>query len=155
VPTGATTGQTGDPVAQPTPQPSATGTTAVVAPGGRPPDDRPGGDPSTAVLVPGSDGGGGGSAGGDSKAARKTHADVVLGLPLPALGETARRVSATAMTIAREPQYPLSALGLVGLFLLIQDLIDRRDPKLAAARATRREGSLEFPDLFGPPGGRA
>jgi hypothetical protein len=43
--------------------------------------------------------------------------------------------------------------ALVGIFLLVQDLIDRRDPKLAAARVTSRDESLLFPDLF-PPGGR-
>jgi hypothetical protein len=38
------------------------------------------------------------------------------------------------------------------LFLLVQDLIDRRDPKLAVARVTQRDDRVPFPDLF-PPGG--
>jgi hypothetical protein len=70
---------------------------------------------------------------------------------LPVLRETARRVSEVAMTIAEQPQYPIGVLGLVAVFLLVQDLIDRRDPKLAVARVTGRDSMLVFPDLF-PPG---
>jgi hypothetical protein len=32
----------------------------------------------------------------------------------------------------------------------VQDLIDRRDPKLAMARVNRRDSLLRFPDLFPP-----
>jgi hypothetical protein len=99
-------------------------------------------------VGPGDGAGPGGSARGGHG-----HPDVVLGLPLPALREAARRVGEVAMAVAQQPQYPLSALILAGLFLLTQDLIDRRDPKLARARVTRRDDHLPFPDLF-PPRGR-
>ncbi len=72
-------------------------------------------------------------------------------MSLPVLRETARRVSEVAMHIAEQPQYPIGVLGLVAVFLLVQDLIDRRDPKLAVARVTGRDSMLVFPDLF-PPG---
>jgi hypothetical protein len=67
---------------------------------------------------------------------------------LPVLRETARRVSEVAMHIAERPQYPLGVAALVAIFLLVQDLIDRRDPKLAVAQVTGREASVRFPDLF-------
>jgi hypothetical protein len=41
------------------------------------------------------------------------------------------------------------------VFLLVQDLIDRRDPKLAVARVTQRDDRLGFPDLFPPAGSPA
>jgi hypothetical protein len=69
---------------------------------------------------------------------------------LPALRETARRVSEVAMHLAEQPQYPVGVLALVAVFLLVQDLIDRRDPKLAVARVTGRDSRLSFPDLFPP-----
>ena len=93
-----------------------------------------------------------GSGGGGSGHGASRHADVVLGVPLPALRETARRIGDAALHIAQEPQYPLGVAALVGVFLLVQDLIDRRDPKLAGARVTSRDERLLFPDIF-PPGG--
>lgn len=81
--------------------------------------------------------------------------DLVIGaVRIAVVRETVRRVAETALTLARQPQYPLSAMGLAGLFLLVQDLIDRRDPKLAVARVTQRDDRVPFPDLFPPGGGR-
>ena len=71
-------------------------------------------------------------------------------MSLPALRETARRLSEVAMHLADAPQYPLGVLVLVAIFLLVQDLIDRRDPKLATARVNGRDSLLRFPDLFPP-----
>ena len=79
-------------------------------------------------------------------------ADVVLGVPLGAISATAKRATAVALEVVKKPQYPLSALMLAGLFLLLQDMIDRRDPKLAVARMTARDDRLVFPDLFAPRG---
>ena len=108
----------------------------------------PSGSPSSSAggAVAGS---GGGSGSGHSASRR---ADVVLGVPLPALQQTARRLGDAALHIAQEPQYPLSVAALVGIFLLVQDLVDRRDPKLAQARVSSRDERLLFPDIF-PPGG--
>jgi hypothetical protein len=106
---------------------------------------------SPAVLPPGEHGGGGGGDAGGAKA-RTPKPDVVLGVPLAGLRQTARAATAAAVTVVRSPQYPLSALALAALFLLVQDAIDRRDPKLAVARVTQRDDRLPFPDLF-PPGG--
>jgi hypothetical protein len=91
--------------------------------------------------------GGSGTSGGHGK---RASSDVVLGVSLPVLRETARRVSEVAMHIAEQPQYPVGVLALVAVFLLVQDLIDRRDPKLAVARVTGRDSMLPFPDLFPP-----
>jgi len=77
---------------------------------------------------------------------------VIGGVRIAVVRDTVRRVAETALTLAQQPQYPLSAVGLAGLFLLVQDLIDRRDPKLAVARGTQRDDRSPFPDLF-PPGG--
>jgi hypothetical protein len=104
------------------------------------------GDSGGAQAGPGGQGGGS----DDAVVRERRRADVVLGVSLPVLRETARRVSEVAMQIAEQPQYPLGVLALVAVFLLVQDLIDRRDPKLAAARVTGREASVPFPDLFPP-----
>jgi hypothetical protein len=69
---------------------------------------------------------------------------------LPALRETARRLGEVAMHLAEAPQYPIGVVALVAIFLLVQDLIDRRDPKLAMAQVTGRDSLLHFPDLFPP-----
>jgi hypothetical protein len=127
------------------------------APEGSPtPAPRPSGKPTSALAGPRD----GGAGPGGSARAGHGHPDVVLGLPVPLreaarrVGEAARRVGEVAMAVAQQPQYPLSILILAGLFLLTQDLIDRRDPKLARARVTRRDDHLPFPDLF-PSRGRA
>ena len=73
-----------------------------------------------------------------------------MGVSLPALWETARRLGEVAMHLAEAPGYPLGVLGLVAVFLLVQDLIDRQDPRLAMARVTGRDSRLRFPDLFPP-----
>jgi hypothetical protein len=130
------------PPAPPVDGPPSPTPTASASPTGTP---RPTGSPTTSV-------GGGATGDGGSGGSESRRADVVLGVPLPALRETARRLGDAALHIAQEPQYPLGLAALVGVFLLVQDVIDRRDPKLAAARVTSRDESLLFPDLF-PPGG--
>jgi hypothetical protein len=130
------------PQASPTPPSSPAGT----------PTSTPSGSPTLHLGAGGTGGGDTGGGGNTRTQGGGRRADVVLGVPLPALKETARRLGDAALHIAQEPQYPLGVGALVFVFLLIQDLIDRRDPKLAAARVTSRDGSLLFPDLF-PPGG--
>jgi hypothetical protein len=168
------TQQPGEPTTQPTAEPapatdpvppSDPGVTGTAAPGPTPtptPSPTPAGElPGDGSGAGGTDGagpdgaaGGQGGTGGGAARSRQPVADVVLGVPLTVVRETARRVSEVAMHIAEQPQYPLGVLSLVAVFLLVQDLIDRRDPKLAVARVTGRDSTLRFPDLF-PPGGRA
>ncbi len=135
--------QTGDPVDDPDPGalPEPDPTAPRGADPGLDPGPGPGADPGAGPPGPGTAAGGGAAP------------DVVLGVPVTSLRETAERASAVAMTVVRSPQYPLSALALAAIFLLVQDLIDRRDPKLAAARLTNRDDRQAFPDLF-PPSGR-
>jgi hypothetical protein len=61
--------------------------------------------------------------------------------------EIARRL---ALETAKAPGLPLAILLGVGLFLLVQHRIDRKDPKLAHLAVTQE---VELP--FGPPAGRA
>jgi hypothetical protein len=168
-PTGAptsepTVGPTGRPEPPPAPQPTSSSVAPVPVPPAPPVDGPPWPTPTASASptrrpTPAPSGspathlGGGENGGAGSGPRASRRADVVLGVPLPALRETARRLGDAALHIAQEPQYPLGVAALVGIFLLVQDLIDRRDPKLAAARVTSRDESLLFPDLF-PPGGR-
>lgn len=83
--------------------------------------------------------------------------DLDAGSPLlQTVREVAQRASQAAVAIVKAPQYPLAALLVAGLFLLVQDLIDRRDPKLVAAALHDEEDGEDFPDVFvpsGPPAG--
>ncbi len=89
-----------------------------------------------------------------SPAVEEPDVDLDAGTPfLRSVREAAQRATAVAVAVVREPQYPLAALLVAALFLLVQDFIDRRDPKLAAASTTRREINTVFPDVFAP--GRA
>lgn len=89
-----------------------------------------------------------------SPAVDEPDVDLDAGTPfLRSVREAAQRATAVAVAVVREPQYPLAALLVAALFLLVQDFIDRRDPKLAAASTTRREINTVFPDVFAP--GRA
>ena len=68
-----------------------------------------------------------------------------------AVKEVAQRAGQTAYAVVKAPQYPLAALLVAALFLLVQDFIDRRDPKLvAAALHDEDDGEDAFPDVFLP-----
>ena len=54
-------------------------------------------------------------------------------LPLPDAAEVVTMVRETSVTAAKNGAFPMSLLGLVGLFLAVQNRIDRNDPKLALA----------------------
>jgi hypothetical protein len=61
------------------------------------------------------------------------------------LGAVLDRVGEVAVVAARESSFPGSLLVVIALFLIVQDRIDRRDPKLALA-PTHRESALGFSD---------
>jgi len=78
--------------------------------------------------------------------------DLRIGGRLRAIQEVARRAATAVVAVVTAPQYPLMAIAVAVLFLAVQDLIDRRDPKLAGA-VTRRESEELFPDVLVPGGG--
>jgi hypothetical protein len=65
------------------------------------------------------------------------------------LVQLARRLVSTTIATVATPQYPLTAFVLALLFLLVQDRIDRRDPKLATAAVSQRDQEIAVPDPFG------
>jgi hypothetical protein len=80
------------------------------------------------------------------KKAAKTLAEIATGLPGPTVGTDVPKAikNVLGQTITK-PQLPLALFVIVLLFLLVQNRIDRRDPKLAAAPRTAE------PELtFGP-----
>lgn len=64
--------------------------------------------------------------------------------------EVAQRATQAAVAVVTSPQYPLAALLVAGVFLLVQDFIDRRDPKLVAAAVHDEDDGEDFPDVFLP-----
>jgi hypothetical protein len=52
---------------------------------------------------------------------------------LPPVGEVPTVIGQVAVKSLEKPQFPLLLLVVVALFLLIQNRIDRKDPKLASA----------------------
>jgi hypothetical protein len=81
----------------------------------------------------------------DPPAEQLVEEDQVLGLPGGPV-DTARAVEAlkdVAGETIRRPQLPLALLLVVALFLLVQNRIDRRDPKLAGSDV-EEEPDLEF-----------
>lgn len=144
------------PTPQPTPQPTTPQPTTP-QPGPSDPTASPGPSPTagpspgpTASPTPGPAPTGGPRGRPDAPAQQP---DVVLGGALDVLRDVAWRASQAAVAVVREPQYPILAITLALLFLGVQDLIDRRDPKLAAASVTRRDAEEVFPDLLAPGGG--
>lgn len=59
-----------------------------------------------------------------------------------------RRLWMAIWLTLKSPQYPLLALAATVIFILIQDRIDRRDPKLANATRRQRDNEISFPDIF-------
>lgn len=72
-----------------------------------------------------------------------------LGALVQAVRTAIRQGTLLTSAVASRPQLPLGLLLLVALFLMVQDRIDARDPKLAHAATTQRDAELTFPDLFG------
>lgn len=52
---------------------------------------------------------------------------------LPPVGDVPTVIGQVAVKSLEKPQFPLLLLVVVALFLLIQNRIDRKDPKLASA----------------------
>ncbi|MBL8928502.1 MAG: hypothetical protein JNL54_00115, partial [Kineosporiaceae bacterium] len=100
---------------------------------------------ATATQGPGPGDGGSSSAGSETG----LDADLTIGGTIAQLGEVARKLATTVTAVAVRPQYPLLALLLAVAFLIVQDRIDRRDPKLAVALTRQRDSELIFPDRFG------
>ena len=74
--------------------------------------------------------------------------DLSIGQGLARLAEILDQARRAAIAVAVEPQYPVTAIMIALFFLLLQDRIDRRDPKLAAV-ARQRDNEVSFPDRFG------
>lgn len=79
--------------------------------------------------------------------------DISIGKSLARLAELVDRAQRAAVAVVVEPQYPITAILVALGFLLLQDQIDRRDPKLAAV-ARQRDNEADFPDRFGVGRGR-
>jgi hypothetical protein len=79
--------------------------------------------------------------------------DLRIGGGLQAVREVARRAVTTVVAVITAPQYPLMAITVAVVFLAVQDVIDRREPRLAASAMTRREADEVFPDVLVPGGG--
>jgi hypothetical protein len=79
--------------------------------------------------------------------------DISIGNELARLAALAVRAQQAVVATVAEPQYPVTAILVALGFLLVQDQIDRRDPKLTAAGRTR-DNEQGFPDRFGVVGGR-
>lgn len=139
------TSLTSGPVTSPAPHAtSATspGTTSPAPASASGPPDSSSGSGSVAGAGPGPGTGPGG------------RPDVVLtrtalGALVQAVRTAIRQGTLLTSAVASRPQLPLGLLLLVALFLMVQDRIDARDPKLAHAATTQRDAELTFPDLFG------
>jgi hypothetical protein len=115
------------------------------APSPSPTGASPTSGPTPSVLVAGGTGGTGDATGGSG---RGSAPDLTIGGTLAQLGTVARQAQQAAAAVVTSPQYPLTAILLALGFLLIQDLIDRRDPKLAVAKRRQRDNEIDFPDRF-------
>ena len=78
--------------------------------------------------------------------------DISIGQRLARLAEIVDQARRAVVAMVVEPQYPVTAILVALFFLLVQDQIDRRDPKLAAV-ARQRDNAADFPDRFGVGGG--
>lgn len=65
---------------------------------------------------------------------------------------TALAAGRTVAGVVTSPQYPFLAVSIAFLFLMLQNRLDRMDPKLAHASQDGRESLRGFPDLFPPSG---
>ena len=75
--------------------------------------------------------------------------DLTLGGGLAAgIVAIVERAARAIRAVITSPQYPLLAFGLAVGFLIVQDRIDGRDPKLALASRSQRDNEVEFPDVF-------
>lgn len=137
-PTPTTTPTTATPAAPTTPT-----TTSTTDPTDPTPSVTPESSPSptTRPTVPG----GGSSSGGGSR----IEPDLTLGRALARVQEVSRQVAVTVGAVVSRPQYPLLALLFALAFLIVQDRIDRRDPKLAVSSVRQRDNEVFFPDRFG------
>ncbi len=78
----------------------------------------------------------------------RSEPDITIGQRLARLAELVDQAWRAMVAMVVEPQYPVAAILIALFFLLVQDRIDRRDPKLAAV-ARQRDNAADFPDRFG------
>ncbi len=128
----------------PSPSPSA----PEASPTGTPTPTPAEPSPSARATAAGPGGGAEPDGGRQTSGGRSGAPDITIGGTLAQLGTVVRRAQQAASAVVTSPQYPLAAIFLALGFLLIQDLIDRRDPKLAVAKRRQRENEIEFPDRF-------
>ena len=74
--------------------------------------------------------------------------DISIGAEIARFVKMVQQAQRAAVAVVASPEYPVSAIMIALLFLLVQDRIDRRDPKLAAV-ARQRDNEADFPDRFG------
>jgi hypothetical protein len=68
-----------------------------------------------------------------AKTPEQTSSRPLFSPQLPPVGDVPTVIGQVAVKSLEKPQFPLLLLVVVGLFLLIQNRIDRKDPKLASA----------------------
>ncbi len=105
--------------------------------GGKPTGNGPTGAPSI-TLQPVPQAGNG--------VALERNSDLQIGLDR--IASIVSRAQTAVVAVVVEPQYPLLAILLAVAFLVLQDVIDRRDPKFAGV-ARRKDNEVDFPDRFG------
>ncbi len=138
------------------------GTSPAPVPSGGPPTQTRAGAPAAATPsgsagVPGSSVGGGvgaGEAPAGAPAAVERPPDLSLRADLGRIAAALGRARVAVMAVITSPQYPIAAIMLALGFLLVQDMIDRRDPKLSGVNRVR-DNDVDFPDRFGVGGIRA
>jgi Big-like domain-containing protein len=145
-----------------TPPPTSPGGNPPPPPNGNPPPPPPppgtdGSGPKGTFHLPGitgptgfplgtDQGGGGHSALKHSSSASDDPVSRVLFNHIPSITEVPSILGQAAVKSLEKPQFPLLLLVVAGLFLLVQNRIDRRDPKLATAPV-----DVEPHLYFGPP----
>jgi hypothetical protein len=112
----------GTPPPPPAPAPGP-GTTVIPPP--RTTDGRPGGiPPATRTQPPLKTG---------AKGPEATTSRPLFSPQLPPVGDVPNVIGQVAVKSLEKPQFPLLLLVVVAVFLLVQNRIDRKDPKLATA----------------------
>jgi hypothetical protein len=103
---------------------------------------RPGADPSTlppdardhaAAGVPSDRGDGGSGLKPPAQPPEDTESEHVFPVHVPEIGDVPTVIGKVAVKSLEKPQFPLALLVVAALFLLVQNRVDRRDPKLATA----------------------
>jgi len=84
------------------------------------------------------------------KGVEQTTSRPLFSPQLPPVGDVPNVIGQVAVKSLEKPQFPLVLLVVVAVFLLVQNRIDRKDPKLAAAPVDA-EPLLGFGPVVGMP----